>query len=482
MAMNGKNWPIKDVDIELLRLDPKNYRLSAPENASQEYLRELLFRSYKIIELAESIVEYNGLYKSDNMIVLEDGDKYIVLEGNRRLCAIQCLIDPALIPSEYTKKFRAKTSKLTDELKSALSLVTVATSPSRDDAQWLITAKHTDYATMKWPNLRQKKRAYDAYRQLGSIERAAALLGIDDDDARESIEMYSLFQHIRNLEFWKDDELNQVIIDDLDVTKFTRNLFNEAIKLIGYSFDNQYNVISDDQARADYLLYRMMRSAFVKESLEQINTRTPDETVISYLKKFEEDYKKYKEEQKESKEEKVDSSNKSGTNSDTGKESKTGKNKEASASNKVKGKGKKPVVYFSDLKCTISNQRLTRLTNELAYINMTQFPAAATMLTRSLLESALIYQIEKKNLKNEYAEYGGRDGLKKILNFSIHIKNKLFKDPKSANGLEYLETSKYKDFMDDIVHNKWIDPTPEDIAVIAGKIRELLRAILTDSA
>ena len=58
----------------------------------------------------------------------------------------------------------------------------------------------------------------------------------------------------------------------------------------------------------------------------------------------------------------------------------------------------------------------------------------------------------------------------------------LFNDPKSGKGLEYLESSKYKDFMDDVVHSDWINPHASDVANIAGKIKELLKAILTDSA
>ena len=99
--VNGKSWPIKDVPIGELKLDPRNYRLDAPGNASQEYLREQLFKRWKVIEMAEGIVSYGGLYPSDNLIVTVENEKLVVLEGNRRLCAIQCLLDTALIPETF---------------------------------------------------------------------------------------------------------------------------------------------------------------------------------------------------------------------------------------------------------------------------------------------------------------------------------------------------------------------------------------------
>ena len=143
---------------------------------------------------------------------------------------------------------------------------------------------------------------------------------------------------------------------------------------------------------------------------------------------------------------------------------------------------RKPDDYFSDLKCTINDDRLSRLTIELSKISIKQFPIATIMLARSLLESALTYQIIKKGLKDDYNAFKGNNGLDKRIKFSIDRKIDLFTDPKSVNGLDYLKKYNYKTFMDDIVHNRWVFPTEKDIAQIAGEIKELLKDILTDNA
>ena len=485
VRVNG--WPIKHILIDELFLDAHNYRLDAPSNASQEYLRELLFEQWKVIEMAESIVSYGGIYPSDNIIATFEDNKYIVLEGNRRLCAIQCLLNDSLIPQKFKKKFQARVQKIDSVLKTKIDSIAVAISPKRVDAEWLITAKHTDYATIKWPLLTQKRRAYDVFVQFGSVDKTSRFLGLSVNDTKENIETYALFLHIRSLKYLSPEEQDILSSNDLDATALTRNLSSSVVKVIGYKFDSKMRVISDlDIERTDYLLYKLACAAFVKETPQKIDTRSSKEFVLNLVNSYETEFNqinsKEVEEQK-GQEEKDTNKTKiedDGSKAQTGFGAKTEEEKKELEEKHIKGK--KPVKYFSDLKCTIDDQRLKRLTQELSKIPMTQFPAAAIMLTRSLLESALIYQINKMNQKSEYHTHKGKDGLKKILLFSIEFKAKLFAEPKSVNGLEQFVHSKDKDFMDDIVHSRWIDPTPIDVSNIAAKVRELLKAILTDKA
>lgn len=485
VRVNG--WPIEHISTDKLFLDTHNYRLDAPSNASQEYLRELLFEQWKVIEMAESIASYGGIYPSDNIIATLEDEKHVVLEGNRRLCAIQCILNDSLIPQKFKKRFQARVQQINSELKAKIGSIAVAISPNRDDAEWLITAKHTDYATIKWPLLTQMRRAYDVFLKFSSVDKTAGFLGLSVNDAKENIETYALFLHIRSLKYLSSEEQEIVSKNVLDATALTRNLSSSVVKLIGYKFDSQMRVTSEsDMDRTNYLLYKLACAAFVKGTHQKIDTRSSQEFVLSLLTSYETEFNQKKsEEEKEQKRQEEKDTNKTKTGEDDSKtqngfDAKTDEEKKDHKEKSIKGKN--PVKYFSDLKCTVDDQRLKRLTHELSKITMTQFPAAAIMLTRSLLESALTYQINKMNQTSKYHTYKGKDGLKKILNFSINFKANLFADPKCANGLEYLETSKYKDFMDDIVHSKWIDPTPEDVAIIAGKIRELLKAILTGSA
>ena len=68
-----------------------------------------------------------------------------------------------------------------------------------------------------------------------------------------------------------------------------------------------------------------------------------------------------------------------------------------------KPRGGPPEHYFTSLykDITVSDQRLIRLTYELANNNMKDRPAAGTLLIRALIESSIIYRIKKYKLDND---------------------------------------------------------------------------------
>lgn len=116
---NIKGWPIKRIRVKDLRLDHENPRLALPEGATQQEIRNTLFSQSKILRLIESILENSGLFPGENVIAMEENGLYRVLEGNRRLCAIQCLLDPSLAPDDS----RGQIEKLLDN--SAMNVKTI---------------------------------------------------------------------------------------------------------------------------------------------------------------------------------------------------------------------------------------------------------------------------------------------------------------------------------------------------------------------
>ena len=95
---NGEKININTMEI---KLDDNNPRLNLKADASQNDIRQSLFEQEDIMGLIDSIVENGGLFPGENIIVLKTVNYYKVLEGNRRVCSLQCMIDPELAPSEY---------------------------------------------------------------------------------------------------------------------------------------------------------------------------------------------------------------------------------------------------------------------------------------------------------------------------------------------------------------------------------------------
>lgn len=479
------------IDVTDLHLDRKNFRIDYSKIKNDDDLNKLLFQEEKIMEMAQSIVSRNGLYPHEFMIVVKENGKNIVMEGNRRVLSIRCLLDDSFVPLEYRNEFKKTVGEVNDNLKKKISKVRVVFM-KRDDALKIVADKHSDISYRKWSLLSQWRFMREQFFKFGlDLDKTIEFLDPERPaDVPNGIKSINLIDYVRGLKFWDESRLRGDIEKNrLEPTRLTRALgYTDVINALHLSFNDKFGVVIQSEIEReafDWVLFNFTKSALIdSDDWAKINTRSSKDEIVSLIESW---YREYSEKNKNNQTDSTVGENvKEPDNSKKKVEPEKKKDEwettqESDLGNK-KAKGKNPVRYFSDLKCMVENQRLKRLTKELTKITMTQFPAAAIMLTRSLLESALIYQIEKKNLKNEYYTYKGKDGLKKILNFSIKSKDQLFKDPKSANGLEYLETSKYKDFMDDIVHNKWIDPTDSDIASIAGKIRELLKVILMDNA
>jgi len=94
---------IQEIALDKLRFDDQNPRLrSVNSDSSQLDLLRTLYSEMSVDEVALSIAE-NGFFPEEPLLVIEAKTKsgkaagtYIVVEGNRRLAAVQLLVDDAL--------------------------------------------------------------------------------------------------------------------------------------------------------------------------------------------------------------------------------------------------------------------------------------------------------------------------------------------------------------------------------------------------
>lgn len=88
---------VASIRVADLLIDEQNPRLSQPNRGQREALRAIAsYQDRKLLKLAEDIFR-NGVNPSDLFIVVPTKDvvpRYIVLEGNRRLCALKALEAP----------------------------------------------------------------------------------------------------------------------------------------------------------------------------------------------------------------------------------------------------------------------------------------------------------------------------------------------------------------------------------------------------
>jgi hypothetical protein len=140
------DFEVREIDIDNLLFDLMNPRhdiLNDQANAMRQMIDD---QGEKLINLANDILE-EGTNPADLTMVVPDENeptKYVVVEGNRRVAAIQLLLDPVLAKlgnkTSVTKFFEQHHQQFKSNPISKLTCVVFKT---REDANHWIRLKHT---------------------------------------------------------------------------------------------------------------------------------------------------------------------------------------------------------------------------------------------------------------------------------------------------------------------------------------------------
>ena len=137
---------VMDVQVSSLLFDEENPRLPSPNQGQREVLRALANnQGSKLRILAEDILAF-GLDPSDLMVVLRvegPDNRFVVLDGNRRLSALRALENPELVAgavsSQVLNALRRSSKGYQDV---ALDSVPCAVVRDADEARHWIELKH----------------------------------------------------------------------------------------------------------------------------------------------------------------------------------------------------------------------------------------------------------------------------------------------------------------------------------------------------
>lgn len=484
-----------DVSVADLKIDMDNFRIdrSASKDWKQVMLR--LFEEEDIIEMAEDIISSGGLNPHENLLAVKENNSNIILEGNRRLLAIKCILNPDIVPENYKTEFKQISDKADENLKSKLSKVKVVFMASREAAKPYIVAKHSGLSTKQWSLISQWrfiKTEYDLQNK--NLERTIEDLNIDKHKAITSIKNYNLIEYIRTIGYWDDEGLRVAISKNrLQPTKMTWSLgYKDTNIELGLEYDEYYEVQhspSFSKEKFDTILFKFAKAALLDNSGDEIDTRRPIDETLNLIRGWKAEYDQQHPitTTSVSSEGTVTRDGTSG-NSVGG----IGSQEAQSSSNSIttpessnqKQKKYRKAKYFGKLECKVEDERLIMLSDEISRLPVKTYPAASIMLTRALIESCLFYLIKTKGLLPQLkSQCQNKCGLDDIINFTITNATRLFNDPSMANPLRFLQgTGGHRVYMNDVVHGNWVDPTPAAVEAIAGDTRELIRAILNEKA
>jgi hypothetical protein len=140
--MVNKKYSYQNIKLSDLLLNSENPRFNPVKHQTEAICSMLEDQKEKLIALAKHIIEF-GLNPTDITLVKPFEEKWLVLEGNRRVTSIKLLNDPDLISNNY-KKIKSEFEKLNKKIgrSKIKAFYCVIDSDENTSNEW-VRLKHT---------------------------------------------------------------------------------------------------------------------------------------------------------------------------------------------------------------------------------------------------------------------------------------------------------------------------------------------------
>jgi len=196
----AKKYTYDELSISELILDDENPRFASSAlvegsntKASQTAIIAHLLRHADIIGLAKRIEQVNELHGSELITCYKRDGKYVVLEGNRRICACRLLLDRSLIPEEYKKSFPF----ISNETKENIELIQSCVYPDRDSVQAYLSDRHIS-GVKKWSSLEKNNYYMNLFKKRWDINDVKNHTSDSESTIKNCIMKYQFFMDVFN--------------------------------------------------------------------------------------------------------------------------------------------------------------------------------------------------------------------------------------------------------------------------------------------
>ncbi|MGC2970370.1 hypothetical protein [Paraburkholderia aspalathi] len=467
-------WQENDLDPRKILLDLRNPRIEIPEDADQSDIRLKLLELEDVLELARNIVKNVGLFYGERVITVVENGKHVVLEGNRRVAALQMLLAPALVPKEFSTRFPAATPAL----RRAIQRIRADVAPSREAAEPILTKRHTEQGAKPWSPVAKMRRAMRLMEHK-SVDEVAQTLGTSAAQVRKLIKPYKLLKYAFELKCWSHDERLLLENEKLTTNPYTRVFtLKETINALQIHFDSDQNIVS---ALPKKVFTQQMERIARDFLLPDPTTGKPPLGTRADMARY---FADLTESQGGGAGKPKPGSGKGGADSPGGGPTKPGTGGTQGAgtgpsTTTVQPKTPKASTFFENLECHIQDDRLIKLTGEIRTINHITKPIAASMLVRALFECALFYKVQKTGKWKELIKSDGRDpGLNEIIKFCAKFENGVFTEQNICKALNSHATHSAKSYFDSMNHLKYQEADSNTLVTVANALRQVIQYIL----
>lgn len=479
--MDYRKWKRAEAKVMSLELDPRNPRIPAgTEIRSTRDLISELVEHDEVLDLAKNISE-EGYFPHESLIGLEAGGKKIILEGNVRLAALRCLINPDGAPEVYKKRFRALAADMDT---TTIETVHVVFAPSRKAAAPLIAARHTITQVSKWSPV-QQARYFRTLVQAGmTIDEAAKAGRRTPSEVAGFLRMDLMYEAACSLDGLR--ESTRAIVHNprkFALTNLERLLDTPAVRTwLGVDFDESGNLIGKIDAEEFKKGYRRLVSDVADGTFDSRKQNTT-KAIEDYLA---------------SPELKADIPNKKRKGKFTSKDVvKADTTKDIVASpmprNKPSTAKKSRSMVPTGFKCEVESPRIKSVFRELKKLYLDDYPNSAGVMLRVLFELSLGYYLERSKKIQPLLDKAKKDGRPNDWFPTLrHLLRLGMKDSELTSGLSPLNRKNLNkavdddnhifsiDAMDGIVHNRYGHLTEPYLRGLWHSVEDLLKVTLME--
>jgi len=197
------------ISVSDLLLDPQNPRLpKSMGNKNEKEIINFLLSDASLIELMLAIGK-NGFFEGEQLLVVPEGEKYLVIEGNRRLSAVKLLQNP-----ELGEVYEGKIAQVIAESKYKPTEIPCLVFDNKDEILKYLGYRHIT-GIKSWKLLEKAryltklKNDYYPEETIDSASREIAkMIGSRRDYVIRVLTGYQLYEIIENNGYYHIKDLN----------------------------------------------------------------------------------------------------------------------------------------------------------------------------------------------------------------------------------------------------------------------------------
>ena len=201
--MKTQLWQTKQFSVTSLHLDERNPRLGWERSGrSPREIIQHLFDHEKASDVAQSIAD-NGFFPNEPLLAVKENNRYVVVEGNRRLAALKALADPELLEGAL----RRRIDKLAQDMQPAVTgTVPVTIAPNRKATDQQLAVRHVGTPVRPWRAENRASFILEKIKEGYGNEELQENLGFTDAQIREARQTRSLTTMARSLDLPDSDQ------------------------------------------------------------------------------------------------------------------------------------------------------------------------------------------------------------------------------------------------------------------------------------